>query len=228
MRRRPPAAFHDPTGRSAFRGQIAQGVDAILSAAVLTERETTIVRLRFGLEDGTPRTLDEIGRMYSVTRARIADLERGAFTKLRASELIAPLRDLLDDDVPRARGDRATGQLIQCPQHRTWYFQEDGRPAVPTCGSCACALPRMWSGRPRKYCSDACRQQGHRRELRAPGVNATKLRRARKMRQGNPPASYAEIGRVLGLGPATVRRHLRADGTRSGGSAVDTGRGAPA
>ncbi len=54
-------------------------VGLVFSALVLTtlsEREAGVVRLRFGLTDGMPRTLDEIGQVYGVTRERIRVLER--------------------------------------------------------------------------------------------------------------------------------------------------------
>ena len=49
----------------------------------LRPREQTIIKLRFGLEDGVPRTLDEIGQMYGITRERIRQVETSALRKLR-------------------------------------------------------------------------------------------------------------------------------------------------
>ncbi len=49
----------------------------------LTERENTVLRLRFGLDDGRPRTLEEVGRVYNVTRERIRQIEAKALKKLR-------------------------------------------------------------------------------------------------------------------------------------------------
>jgi RNA polymerase primary sigma factor len=51
--------------------------------AGLSDREAGILRLRFGLVDGRPRTLDEIGRIYGVTRERIRQIEAKTMTKLR-------------------------------------------------------------------------------------------------------------------------------------------------
>jgi RNA polymerase primary sigma factor len=51
--------------------------------AELTDREATVLRLRFGFEDGVPRTLEEVGRIYSVTRERIRQIEAKAIEKLR-------------------------------------------------------------------------------------------------------------------------------------------------
>jgi hypothetical protein len=52
--------------------------------ATLNEREAGVVRLRFGLTDGRPRTLDEIGRVYGVTRERIRQIEAKAGRPSRA------------------------------------------------------------------------------------------------------------------------------------------------
>src|SRR4030081_3550005 len=51
--------------------------------ATLSEREAGIIRLRFGLTDGQPRTLDEIGQVYGVTRERIRQIESKTMSKLR-------------------------------------------------------------------------------------------------------------------------------------------------
>ena len=51
--------------------------------ATLSDREAGVIRLRFGLTDGRPRTLDEIGRVYGVTRERIRQIEVKTMTKLR-------------------------------------------------------------------------------------------------------------------------------------------------
>jgi RNA polymerase primary sigma factor len=51
--------------------------------ATLSDREAGVIRLRFGLTDGRPRTLDEIGRTYGVTRERIRQIETKTMTKLR-------------------------------------------------------------------------------------------------------------------------------------------------
>ena len=55
--------------------------------ALLPEREATIVRMRYGMYDGRPYTLDEIGRALGLTRERIRQLEKEALTKLRAPAL---------------------------------------------------------------------------------------------------------------------------------------------
>ncbi|SDG23599.1 RNA polymerase sigma factor [Klenkia brasiliensis] len=62
----------------------------------LSEREAGVVRLRFGLSDGTPRTLDEIGQVYGVTRERIRQIESKTMSKLRHPSRSQVLRDYLD------------------------------------------------------------------------------------------------------------------------------------
>jgi len=65
--------------------------------ATLNEREAGVVRLRFGLTDGRPRTLDEIGRVYGVTRERIRQIEARSMAKLRHPARSQALRDYLDN-----------------------------------------------------------------------------------------------------------------------------------
>jgi RNA polymerase primary sigma factor len=64
--------------------------------ATLSEREAGVVRLRFGLADGRPRTLDEIGQVYGVTRERIRQIEFKSMAKLRHPARSQALRDYLD------------------------------------------------------------------------------------------------------------------------------------
>ena len=58
----------------------------------LDEREQTVVRLRYGLDDGRPRTLDEIGRVFGISRERVRQIERDSMAKLRAGERSEALR----------------------------------------------------------------------------------------------------------------------------------------
>jgi RNA polymerase primary sigma factor len=62
----------------------------------LSEREAAIVSMRFGLTDGQPKTLDEIGKVYGVTRERIRQIESATMTKLRNPSRSQLLRDYLD------------------------------------------------------------------------------------------------------------------------------------
>jgi RNA polymerase primary sigma factor len=62
----------------------------------LSEREAGVVSMRFGLTDGQPKTLDEIGKVYGVTRERIRQIESKTMSKLRHSSRSDLLRDYLD------------------------------------------------------------------------------------------------------------------------------------
>ena len=63
----------------------------------LTEREQKVLRLRFGLDDGRPRTLEEVGKEFNVTRERIRQIEAKALRKLRHPSRSRKLKDYLDE-----------------------------------------------------------------------------------------------------------------------------------
>ena len=63
----------------------------------LTAREEKIIRMRFGMEDGSERTLEEVGRSFSVTRERIRQIEAKALRKLRHPSCSLRLKSLLQD-----------------------------------------------------------------------------------------------------------------------------------
>ena len=65
--------------------------------STLTEREQKVLRLRFGLDDGRPRTLEEVGRQFNVTRERIRQIEAKALRKLRHPSRSKILKDYLDE-----------------------------------------------------------------------------------------------------------------------------------
>src|SRR6476659_8679607 len=58
----------------------------------LDDREQTVVRLRYGLDDGRPRTLDEIGRVFGISRERVRQIERDSMAKLRVGDRSEVLR----------------------------------------------------------------------------------------------------------------------------------------
>ena len=62
----------------------------------LTEREQKVLRLRFGLDDGRARTLEEVGKEFNVTRERIRQIEAKALRKLRHPSRSRKLKDYLD------------------------------------------------------------------------------------------------------------------------------------
>ena len=78
---------------AALAGLLEDEIGAVL--ATLTEREAGILRLRFGFTDGRPHTLDEISRVYGVTRERIRQIEARTMAKLRHPSRTRSLRDYL-------------------------------------------------------------------------------------------------------------------------------------
>ena len=62
----------------------------------LTPREERVITLRFGLDDGRPRTLEELGKEFNVTRERIRQIEAKALRKLRHPSRAKRLRDYLE------------------------------------------------------------------------------------------------------------------------------------
>ena len=62
----------------------------------LTEREEKVLRLRFGLGDGYPRTLEEVGSVFNVTRERVRQIEAKALRKMRHPTRARELKPFLD------------------------------------------------------------------------------------------------------------------------------------
>ena len=69
-------------GKAADRAMVAQQINLALKS--LTPREERVIRLRFGLDDGRPRTLEEVGRDFGVTRERVRQIEAKAIRKLHS------------------------------------------------------------------------------------------------------------------------------------------------
>ena len=63
----------------------------------LTEREEKVIRLRFGLDDGKSKTLEEVGQIFGVTRERIRQIEAKALRKLRHPSRSRKLKDYMGD-----------------------------------------------------------------------------------------------------------------------------------
>lgn len=80
----------DAVGFTLLQEQLHQVLDT------LSEREAGVVSMRFGLSDGQPKTLDEIGKVYGVTRERIRQIESKTMSKLRHPSRSQVLRDYLD------------------------------------------------------------------------------------------------------------------------------------
>ena len=111
---REPISLHTPLGEegdSEF-GDLIEDSEAVVPADAvsftllqeqlhsvldtLSEREAGVVAMRFGLTDGQPKTLDEIGKVYGVTRERIRQIESKTMSKLRHPSRSQALRDYLD------------------------------------------------------------------------------------------------------------------------------------
>ena len=73
---------------------LKEALNAVLKT--LTPREAKVLTLRFGLEDGHPKTLEEVGAEFNVTRERIRQIEAKALRKLRHPQRSKKLRDFLD------------------------------------------------------------------------------------------------------------------------------------
>jgi RNA polymerase primary sigma factor len=71
--------------------------DISLVLQTLTEREAEVLKLRFGLVDGTSRTLEEVGNIFNVTRERIRQIEAKALRKLRHPSRSKKLKEYLSD-----------------------------------------------------------------------------------------------------------------------------------
>ena len=81
-------------GKAADRAMVAQQINLALKS--LTPREEKVIRLRFGLDDGRPRTLEEVGKEFNVTRERIRQIEAKALRKLRHPSRSKKLKDFLN------------------------------------------------------------------------------------------------------------------------------------
>ncbi len=73
---------------------LKEALDSVLKT--LTPREAKVLRLRFGLDDGHPKTLEEVGAQFNVTRERIRQIEAKALRKLRHPQRSKKLKDFLD------------------------------------------------------------------------------------------------------------------------------------
>ena len=80
---------------SASRELLKEQVEGVL--LTLSDRERRVLEERFGLKDGKPKTLEEVGRMFAVTRERIRQIEAKALRKLRHPSRGNKLRDYLGD-----------------------------------------------------------------------------------------------------------------------------------
>ena len=77
-----------------YNNQFKQDIDKSMN--LLSERTQKILRLRYGLDDGSPKTLEEVGKIFKVTRERIRQIEAKALRKLRHPSRSKKLKDFLD------------------------------------------------------------------------------------------------------------------------------------
>ncbi len=91
-------------GKAADRAMVAQQINQALKS--LTPREEKVIRLRFGLDDGRPRTLEEVGRDFGVTRERVRQIEAKAIRKLHSRKCLALLNGLIEYSFNNADGCR--------------------------------------------------------------------------------------------------------------------------
>jgi RNA polymerase primary sigma factor len=111
---REPISLHTPLGQDgeAELGDLIEDCEAIQPGeaasftllqeqlqqvlGTLSDREAGVVSMRFGLTDGQPKTLEQIGKVYGVTRERIRQIESKTMSKLRHPSRSQDLRDYLD------------------------------------------------------------------------------------------------------------------------------------
>ncbi|MBE1493395.1 hypothetical protein H4696_000495 [Amycolatopsis lexingtonensis] len=139
--------------------------------ATLSAAQAEVVVLRYGLRDNIPRSRAETAAALSVHVAEVLRLEAAAIRKLRHPSRSGVLRDYLDSDqavVPdRVRagimGGTDAPELGRCPRHGYFELAEGSI----LCSMCPCPVTPARSatsdlGRPRHYCSNACRQASYR------------------------------------------------------------------
>lgn len=150
--------------------QLLEQLDSMFVA--LSEREVLVIRLRFGLYDGEPWSPRQIAEHVGITREGVDRLEDRVLRKLRyRGDSLGGVRGYLEGDFPLSVSRRASilgpttveSLVVQCPRHG-WAVLH---PYSPMCPVCECSAPRPVDGRPRKYCSNACRQSAYRTRNRS-------------------------------------------------------------
>jgi RNA polymerase primary sigma factor len=102
-------------------------LDLVLGS--LTERERKILEMRFGLKDGDDRTLDEIGKIYNVTRERIRQIEAKGLRKLRHPTRLRHLRGFLESEqpAPAPETDQPRNQPHRPTTHGEVFYASMGK-----------------------------------------------------------------------------------------------------
>jgi hypothetical protein len=156
----------DPVSDSAERLAAFAEIQKVLDT--LSEREAGVVSMRFGLADDEPKTLDEIGKAYGVTRERIRQIESKVLSKLRKPNVTGIIHDYLDTmgiaPVRRLTDDQSREQLQQFITKQIAYLlhAQELFSQLPRCPQCSKRVPQPEEGRPRIYCSNKCRQTAYR------------------------------------------------------------------
>jgi hypothetical protein len=219
---RPRGLLRDPVARAAT----ARDVFEILAASLdtLSERERAVIGMRFGLIDGQPMTLDEIGKVYGVTRERIRQIEAKTMSRLRHPDHLRVLEGLAAEGLPVAvmaflRGE-VEGQrpLLRCRRHG--YIDPDTVPlanrwssltVLPRfCPVCPCQLPRRsgGTGRPAQYCDASCRQEAYRFKQKHPRLVLTPMQVQAAARLRDEGGDIKLIAQSMEVSPTTLRRYL--------------------
>jgi hypothetical protein len=143
---------NDPTSRFVLFLLGTSQLAAVLDT--LSEREAGVITLRFGIIDGQSKTVDEIARVYGVSREHVRQIESKALSKLRhssRSDILAVTDGKAKAgfiDALFGRHDPSSDDLVSCSYcHKRCFDPQSG---VST------------GGRTRKYCSDKCRQAAYR------------------------------------------------------------------
>jgi hypothetical protein len=160
----------DPTGQRATSDEYVRQLRGMLDG--LSERETSFLSYRFGLLDGRPRSLNEVGRLFGISHSQARLLESATMSKLRHPSRLMHLCDFLEGFVgipERVRArllgtlDAEPRPLVHCDRHGWSDPGPDPTEEPVRCRGCPCALTPRREGRRREYCSDACRQAVYRR-----------------------------------------------------------------
>lgn len=90
-----PTEEEESVEKAVFAKALREGIDTVI--CTLSPREEDVLKLRFGLDDGRPKTLEEIGQKYNVTRERIRQIEAKALRKMRHPSRSRWLKDFLEE-----------------------------------------------------------------------------------------------------------------------------------
>src|SRR5579862_1101487 len=151
------AASTPPRSRRSSAGPPARRRRPHRPGPALSEREARVVSMRFGLTDGQPKTLDEIGKVYGVTRERIRQIESKTMSKLRHPSRSQVLRDYLDLSRPGHAGVAGPGPRDHRPGPAVSAARASARVAASQLGrdlplhdpapSLMCGILGRWTSR---------------------------------------------------------------------------------